>query len=185
MVLLLPCLQATRPCTSVPDVPFELTSLGLIPLLVGAIGCGTASATNAGQDASTADLDHQVIDGAPADDADYLGWVTTDGGDVELSCAEIAPLNFATFADVVSSPGGTLTARARVRADHAAPVPLWLWQVTQTLPAPSKSISTTMLDQDDTMVSIPIETSGTYEIVIHTHYPVLAVCGADISFDVK
>jgi hypothetical protein len=41
------------------------------------------------------------------------------------------------------------------------------------------------LDQGNMTVSIPLEQPGTYRVVVHSHYPGIAVCAADITFEAK
>jgi hypothetical protein len=124
-------------------------------------------------------------DVGPPDDGGSLDWVSGDGGRPEFACAEIAPVGIPTFRDVVSSPGGKLVARVRVKADPSAQVPLWLWLVTRTVPPPDTKLDVVGLDDGYTAVSIPIEQAGTYRIVVHSHYPGLDACAADITFEAK
>jgi hypothetical protein len=121
-------------------------------------------------------------DEPPPGSPDNVSWVSSDGGTGEFACAEIG---IPTFGNIVSSPGGKLIARVRVRASPSALVPAWLWQITRTVPPPEMKLTVAALDQGNATVSIPLEQPGTYRVVVHSHYPGTAVCAADITFEAK
>jgi hypothetical protein len=109
-----------------------------------------------------------------------LSWLPGQGSTPDLQCAQVASLGTSPLVDVAAGPDERLFLRARIPVEPRPAVPLWAW-LAENLGTGQRVPVTTLDDQTATAV-IPIVTPGPYRIRTHTHYPGLATCGVEVTF---